>query len=97
MLMAERYPTYFDGIVVGAPAMRTGFSGIGDEWVATMLNHVAPLDASGKSFRKLVLQEKVPAEGIALADFNGDGRLDFVVSAGRANRLVWYENVSAGR
>ena len=28
--------------------MRTHFSGIGDEWVATMLNHVAPLDASGK-------------------------------------------------
>ena len=48
MLMAQRYPTYFDGIVVGAPAMRTGFSGIGDEWVATMLNQVAPKDASGK-------------------------------------------------
>ena len=48
MLMAQRHPTYFDGIVVGAPAMRTRFSGIGDEWVATMLNRVAPLDASGK-------------------------------------------------
>src|SRR6188508_2328872 len=45
MLMAQRHPTYFDGIVVGAPAMRTSFSGIGDEWVATMLNRVAPLDA----------------------------------------------------
>ena len=48
MLMTQRYPTYFDGVVVGAPAMRTRFSGIGDEWVATMLNRVAPLDASGK-------------------------------------------------
>ena len=48
MLMAQRYPTYFDGIVVGAPAMRTNFSGIGDEWVATMLNRAAPKDASGK-------------------------------------------------
>jgi feruloyl esterase len=48
MLMAQRYPTYFDGIVVGAPAMRTAFSGIGDEWAATMLNRVAPLDASGR-------------------------------------------------
>jgi feruloyl esterase len=27
--------------------MRTGFSGIGDEWVATMLNRAAPKDASG--------------------------------------------------
>ena len=26
--MAERYPAYFDGIVAGAPAMRTSFSGI---------------------------------------------------------------------
>jgi feruloyl esterase len=48
MLMAQRYPSYMDGIVVGAPAMRTHFSGIGDEWVATMLNQAAPKDASGK-------------------------------------------------
>jgi tannase/feruloyl esterase len=48
MLMAQRYPTYFDGIVVGAPAMRTNISGIGDEWVATMVNQAAPKDASGK-------------------------------------------------
>jgi len=48
MLMAERYPTYFDGVVVGAPAMRTSFSGIGDQWVATMLNRVAPRDPSGQ-------------------------------------------------
>ena len=25
MLMSQRYPSYFDGIVAGAPAMRTGF------------------------------------------------------------------------
>ena len=48
MLMAQRYPAYMDGIVVGAPAMRTHFSGIGDEWVATMLNQAAPKDAAGK-------------------------------------------------
>ena len=45
MLMAQRYPTYFDGIVVGAPAMRTSFSGIGDEWVATT--------RTGRSARRL--------------------------------------------
>ncbi len=28
--MAQRYPAYFDGIVSGAPAMRTGFSEPGD-------------------------------------------------------------------
>jgi hypothetical protein len=48
MLMAERYPTYFDGVVAGAPAMRTGFSGLGDRWVAVALNQIAPKDAAGK-------------------------------------------------
>jgi hypothetical protein len=48
MLMAQRYPTYMDGIIVGAPAMRTHVSGIGGEWVATMLNGAAPEDASGE-------------------------------------------------
>ena len=48
MLMAERYPTYFDGIVVGAPAMRTNFSGIGDEWVVVALNQVERLTDGDK-------------------------------------------------
>jgi feruloyl esterase len=47
MLMTQRYPRMFDGVISGAPAMRTNFSGIGDEWVATMLNTVAPKDAQG--------------------------------------------------
>src|SRR5262245_27516408 len=47
MLMTQRYPTYFDGVISGVPAMRTNFSGIGDEWVATMLTTVAPKNAQG--------------------------------------------------
>ena len=27
MLMSQRYPLYFDGIVAGSPAQRTGYSG----------------------------------------------------------------------
>ena len=42
MLMAERHPMFFDGIVAGAPAMRTNYSGIGDEWVAVALNGAQP-------------------------------------------------------
>jgi hypothetical protein len=47
MLMSERYPTYFDGIVAGAPAMRTGRSNLGMRSVAVALNAVAQRDASG--------------------------------------------------
>lgn len=34
MLMSQRYPTYFDGIVAGDPAMRTGYSNIALAWAA---------------------------------------------------------------
>ncbi|MGH8150096.1 MAG: tannase/feruloyl esterase family alpha/beta hydrolase, partial [Steroidobacteraceae bacterium] len=47
MVMAERYPTYFDGIVAGDPAMRTGFSNLADRWVVKALDQIAPRDAAG--------------------------------------------------
>jgi hypothetical protein len=47
MMMTQRYSTYFDGVISGAPAMRTNYSGIGDEWVATQLNTVAPKNEQG--------------------------------------------------
>ena len=48
MLMSQRYPRYFDGIVAGSPAMRTNFSNLADRWVTVALNQVAPKDAQGK-------------------------------------------------
>jgi Tannase and feruloyl esterase len=48
MLMSQRYPTYFDGIVSGDPAMRTGYSGIGNAWARAAFAQIAPKDASGK-------------------------------------------------
>jgi feruloyl esterase len=47
MIMSQRYPGYFDGIVAGAPAMRTGLSNLGDKWVRTAINQIAPRDAAG--------------------------------------------------
>ena len=64
MIMTQRYPTYFDGVVSGAPAMRTGFSNLADRSVAVAFNQIAPKDAAGKpipggalseSDRKLVI------------------------------------------
>ena len=37
MMMSQRFPNYFDGIVAGAPAMRTSFSNLGLRHAATAL------------------------------------------------------------
>jgi hypothetical protein len=48
MLMAERYPLYFDGIVAGAPAMRTGHSNLATRSVTVALNRIAPKGPDGR-------------------------------------------------
>ena len=74
MLMTQRYPRFFDGVISGAPAMRTNYSGIGDAWVATMLNTVAPKDAQG-----------VPQVRQALSDADKKLVIDGVLNACDAN------------
>lgn len=49
MMMSQRYPDYFDGIVAGAPAMRTSYSNLATRWVTTSLNTAAPKDAQGRA------------------------------------------------
>lgn len=49
MLMSQRYPLYFDGIVSGAPAMRTGHSNLATRTVAVALNQVAQKDEQGRA------------------------------------------------
>jgi len=48
MLASQRYPTQFDGVVAGDPAMRTGYSRIGDAWNAVQFNQAAPKNAQGQ-------------------------------------------------
>jgi feruloyl esterase len=48
MLMTQRYPLYFDGVVAGAPAMRTGLSNLATRAVAVALNRISPKDADGR-------------------------------------------------
>ncbi len=82
MLMAQRHPTYFDGIIAGAPAMRTNFSGIGDEWVATMLNQVAPKNEKGQPVTRQALSDgdkKAVIDGFLNACDAGDGLEDGIV------------------
>jgi hypothetical protein len=82
MLMAERYPTYFDGVVSGSPAMRTSFSGIGDRWVAATLNEIAPKNSQGLPVTRDALSDadkKTVIDGILNACDAADGIKDGMV------------------
>lgn len=59
MIMSQRYPDYYDGIVSGAPAMRTNYSNLGTKWMQVSLNQAAPLDENG---------DPVPGGGLPDAD-----------------------------
>ena len=49
MILSQRYPTAFDGIISGDPAMRTGLSNLAiGKWIPVAFNRVAPKDAEGK-------------------------------------------------
>jgi feruloyl esterase len=58
MIMSQRYPSYFDGIVAGSPAMRTGHSNLATRTVTVALNAVAPKDANGQPGQALSLSDK---------------------------------------
>jgi hypothetical protein len=90
MLMAQRHPTFFDGIISGAPAMRTAYSGIGDEWVATMLNTAAPKDPSRKVDPRAALsdvQKKAVIDGVLNACDANDGLKDDMIFNTKACRF----------
>jgi hypothetical protein len=89
MLMTQRYPLLFDGVIAGAPAMRTSYSGIGDLWVAATLNEVAPKGTQGQ-----------PVTRDAFTDAQKQAVIDGIVAAcdatdGLADRMIF--NVNACR
>jgi hypothetical protein len=87
MLMTQRYPSYFDGVVSGDPAMRTGFSQIGNNWAAVAFNQVAPKDDAGRPQPNKVFSEsdkKLIVNGILNACDANDGLKDGMVFNTRA-------------
>ncbi len=46
--MSQRYPDYFDGIISGDPAIRTGHSNLALGFMTAMFDQAAPKDDSGK-------------------------------------------------
>jgi len=87
MLMTQRYPGYFDGVISGDPAMRTGFSQIGNNWAAVAFNQIAPKDDSGRAQPYKVFSEadkKLIVNGILNACDANDGIKDSMVFNTRA-------------
>ena len=65
MIMSQRYPSYFDGIISGDPAIRTGYSNLALGYIGAVFGKAAPRVASGQlapgqlfsdSDRKLIVQ-----------------------------------------
>jgi len=54
MIMSQRYPAYFDGIVSGDPAIRTGHSNLGLGYMTSVFDRAAPKDDAGKPDPKKV-------------------------------------------
>jgi pimeloyl-ACP methyl ester carboxylesterase len=84
MLMSQRFPNYFDGIVAVAPAARTSFSNLGLRHATAALNAVAPRDAQGNPQPRAALSDtdrKLLIDGVLEACDSLDGNQDGLIFA----------------
>jgi feruloyl esterase len=82
MLMTQRFPTYFDGVISGDPAIRTGFSRLGNAWRTAAFAQNAPKDAAGAPLLHKLFSEadhKTLANGILAACDANDGLKDGMI------------------
>lgn len=82
MLAAERYPELFDGIIVGAPAMRTGNGRIAMTHARVAFNQAAPRDAAGLPLVDRIVSDAdraVILKGLIDACDGLDGRKDGII------------------
>ncbi|HSG34979.1 MAG TPA: tannase/feruloyl esterase family alpha/beta hydrolase [Sphingomonadaceae bacterium] len=89
MLASQRYPELFDGIVVGAPAMRAGDSNLAIEYTQVLINRAAPKNADGLPDLAALLTPAVRRtilDGMLAQCDGNDGLMDGMI-----------ENVSACR
>src|SRR5688572_4675098 len=84
MLMSQRFPNYFDGIIAAAPATRTSFSNLGLRHATAALNAVAPRDADGKPQTRAALSDadrRLLNDGVLEACDALDGNKDGLIFA----------------
>jgi Tannase and feruloyl esterase len=90
MLATQRYPTYFDGVIAGDPAMRTGYSNLADAWLTVALNQIAPKDDAGKPVAARVFSDsdkKLIVNSVLEQCDAADGLKDGMIFNSRACRF----------
>ncbi len=78
MLASQRYPELFDGIVVGAPAMRPGYSNLAAEYGQMLLNQTLPEGDAGPAAFSPAERSVIDREILRQCD-GLDGREDGMV------------------
>jgi len=78
MIMSQRYPDIFNGIVAGAPAMRTNYSELGGLWSAVHLRTTNESGGSGDP-RLSPAQREAVLEGVIAACDAQDGIADRMI------------------
>jgi hypothetical protein len=79
MLASQRYPELFDGIVVGAPAMRPGYSNMGIEWAQVLLNRTQDAGISTPAGITAAERGLIDRELVRQCD-GADGRTDGIIA-----------------
>jgi hypothetical protein len=90
MIATQRYPDEFDGVVSGAPAMRTNYSNLSVRWVTASLNAAAPKDEAGNAITNQALSpadRRTVVDGLLAACDGLDGAKDGLVFATRSCRF----------
>ena len=84
MILSQRYPAVFNGIVSGDPAMRTGLSNLTiAQWIPVAYNQAAPKDPSGKPQTDQLLTDddrKIFMDGLMERCDAKDGIADGMIS-----------------
>lgn len=84
MILSQRYPTTFSGIISGDPAMRTGLSNLAiGKWIPVAFNQIAPKGPDGKPIITQALTDsdrKLISDALLKKCDGKDGVVDGIIS-----------------